>query len=94
MVFYTWEKRYHLTRWIMSFLFFLLGDSKLLTYANLLYTHTTRLAAFSQLGDGFVFFCSMAQDQSGGGRGGHGAMIQKGLLYRTLLGVMGTFQIG
>lgn len=87
MDFYTWEKRYHLTRWILSFLFFLLGTRNCL-HTRACYIHTNILAAFSQLGGGIflVFSCSLAQDQSRGDTGGHGAMIQKGLLQDTVGG--------
>lgn len=95
MDFYTWEKRYHLTRWILSFLFFLLGTRNCL-HTRTCYIHTTILAALSQLGEGglFVFIIPWLRINLVAGEGGQGGMIQKRLLYRTMLGVMGTFQTG
>lgn len=52
------------------YLFLLTGNSKLLTYAGLLYTHNSKIGCFQSVGGHSVFvFSPMAQDHSGGGRG-------------------------
>lgn len=80
------------------FLFLLTGNSNLLTYADLLYTHNSNIGCFQSVG-GVTW--SFLLDPLGSGsiwwreRGPMGDAIQKGLFYWTILAAVGfTFPDG
>lgn len=89
---FTLGKKIPLDTLDIVFLFFSLGTRNCL-HMRTCYIHATAiLATFSQFGGHLVFFRSLAQGPSGGGRGGgQRGMIQKGLFYWTILEVVGFF---
>lgn len=72
MDFYTWEKRYHLTRWMLSFLFFLLGTRNCLHIRGLvIYTQPYWLLSVSW-GGLLVYIIPWLRIKPVAGEGGHG----------------------
>lgn len=77
MDFYTWEKRYHLTRWMLSSYSSYWGLETAYIYADLfIYTQPYRLLSASW-GGLLVVIIPWLRINLVAGEGGHGGMIQK-----------------